>query len=182
MTIMNSMECLPNYFLDCHFFYPGNENIGKLTFTESGVPSSQTRMLTHPLGLASSSFNTVWSQNSNTIWSFLFRRNTSNKFTRFGCLRVYKKILLDIYSTVTFSHTIARKQTNKWASMFVIISFLRYKALNHHISDIFLCNSDTMLAQYPIAERYLHQVPSCSRYHQLFSGISDTNHDSHFNM
>ena len=48
-------------------------------------------MFTHPLGFASSSFKTVWSQNSNTIWSFLFRRNTSNKFTRFGCFSCYKK-------------------------------------------------------------------------------------------
>ena len=49
---------------------------------------------THPLGLASSSFNTVRSQNSNTIWSFLFRRNTSNKFTRFGCFSCYKKMCI----------------------------------------------------------------------------------------
>lgn len=46
---------------------------------------------THPLGWRSSSVSTVWSQYSNTRWSFRLRRNTSIRFTRLPCLSCCKK-------------------------------------------------------------------------------------------
>lgn len=48
------------------------------------------RNTTHPLGWRSSSVSTVWSQYSNTRWSFRLRRNTSIRFTRFPCLSCCK--------------------------------------------------------------------------------------------
>ena len=42
----------------------------------------------HPLGCLSSSFSTVWSTYSKTRCSRFLRLKTSNKFTRFGCLRI----------------------------------------------------------------------------------------------
>ena len=43
----------------------------------------------YPRGCFSSSLRTVKSQNSKTKWSFFLRRNTSIKFTRFGCFSCY---------------------------------------------------------------------------------------------
>lgn len=45
----------------------------------------------HPLGRLSSSLSTVWSQYSKTRCSFLFRLNTSSRFTRLPCLSCCKK-------------------------------------------------------------------------------------------
>lgn len=42
-----------------------------------------------PCGNFSSSASTVWSQNSNTRCSFLFRRKTSSRLTKFGCFRFW---------------------------------------------------------------------------------------------
>ena len=45
---------------------------------------------THPLWCLSSSWSTVWSQYSNTRWSFFFLLKTSMRLTRLGCLSRWK--------------------------------------------------------------------------------------------
>lgn len=66
---------------------------------------------TYPLGLASSSFNTVRSQYSNTMWILCFLLNTSNRLTRLLCLRVYRhqkiKLLDHTFSSYTCSNRAA---------------------------------------------------------------------------
>lgn len=48
----------------------------------------------HPLGYRSNSFNTVLSQNSNTRCNRRFLLNTSNRLTKLGCFRFWKKRIL----------------------------------------------------------------------------------------
>lgn len=46
--------------------------------------------ITHPLWCLSNSWRTVWSQYSNTRWSFRFLLKTSIRLTRLGCLSCWK--------------------------------------------------------------------------------------------
>lgn len=47
--------------------------------------------VTHPLWYLSNSWRTVWSQYSNTRWSFRFLRKTSMRLMRLGCLSCWKQ-------------------------------------------------------------------------------------------
>lgn len=69
--------------------------------------------MSYPLGCLSSSFSTVWSTYSNTRWRRFLRRNTSIKFTRFGCfncwnIRTAKCISKDCCLGSAFAVTVAR--------------------------------------------------------------------------
>lgn len=73
---------LSNYgFVFLHFFL-------FFCYIEATKPTLSRH--THPLGWRSSSLSTVWSQYSNTRWSFRLRRNTSIRFTRLACFSCCK--------------------------------------------------------------------------------------------
>lgn len=66
----------------CHQY---SQCLATLTQTQRPPQRCVCLIHTHPLGWRSSSLRTVWSQYSNTRWSFRLRRNTSIRFTRLAC-------------------------------------------------------------------------------------------------
>ena len=95
--------------LNCTCFPSKGSHVNNSYSTDLHV----TCTCTYPLGLASSSFNTVRSQYSNTMWILCFLLNTSNRLTRLLCLRVYRhrnrKLLDHTFSSYMYMYACSNK-------------------------------------------------------------------------
>ena len=116
MTVVYSTQCLPNNFLHTSLFHTIEEVIVKQNQAKKYMYTNTTfsKHSSHPLGCASSSLSTVCSQNSNTRWSFLFRRNTSSRLTRFPCLSCYYKERREVPVMLLIIMNMKCKQEKKW--------------------------------------------------------------------